>query len=77
MLAEQVQPAIVLGSGMAGLGAIHALAAEGFPSVCYDKNAYYGGHTTTFADLRLKTSTSHAMMNMCPSSAKVAGDARC
>ncbi|HEY2593799.1 MAG TPA: NAD(P)-binding protein, partial [Chloroflexota bacterium] len=39
----------ILGSGMAALGAATALAAEGVAATCYDKNAYYGGHTATFA----------------------------
>ncbi len=34
---------------MAAFGAAYALAAEGAAAVCYDKNAYYGGHTATFA----------------------------
>jgi protoporphyrinogen oxidase len=48
-LVKHVQPAIVLGTGMAGLGAAQALALAGMPAVCYEKNAYFGGHTTTFA----------------------------
>jgi len=38
----------ILGSGMAGWGAAHRLHEEGVPSVTYDKNAYYGGHTASF-----------------------------
>jgi protoporphyrinogen oxidase len=38
----------ILGSGMAGWGAAHRLHQEGVPSVTYDKNAYYGGHTASF-----------------------------
>jgi protoporphyrinogen oxidase len=38
----------VLGSGMAGFGAAHRLHEEGIPSVVYDKNDYYGGHTASF-----------------------------
>jgi protoporphyrinogen oxidase len=38
----------VLGTGMAGLGAGHALDNAGVPFVCYDKNLYYGGHTWSF-----------------------------
>jgi protoporphyrinogen oxidase len=38
----------VLGTGMAGLGAGHALDSAGVPFVCYDKNPYYGGHTWSF-----------------------------
>lgn len=40
----------VLGSGMAGFGAAHRLAAEGVTPVMYDKNSYYGGHTASFLD---------------------------
>lgn len=39
---------VVLGSGMAGFGAAHRLSAEGIAPVMYDKNSYYGGHTTSF-----------------------------
>ncbi len=35
----------VLGTGMAAFGAGHRLHAAGVPFVCYDKNAYHGGHT--------------------------------
>ena len=35
----------VLGTGMAGFGAGHALEAAGMPFVMYDRNSYYGGHT--------------------------------
>jgi len=38
----------ILGSGMAGWGAVHRLHQEGVPSVVYDKNAYFGGHTASF-----------------------------
>lgn len=38
-------PIAVLGTGMAGFGAGHALHSAGAPFVCYDKNSYYGGHT--------------------------------
>src|SRR5580658_2520761 len=40
-----MRPVAVLGTGMAGLGAGHALNAAGIPFVCYDRNAHYGGHT--------------------------------
>jgi protoporphyrinogen oxidase len=33
---------------MAGFGAATALAEAGVAPICYDKNAYYGGHTTSF-----------------------------
>jgi protoporphyrinogen oxidase len=39
---------VVVGSGMAGFGAAHRLHSEGITPVMYDKNAYYGGHTTSF-----------------------------
>jgi protoporphyrinogen oxidase len=38
----------VLGTGMAGLGAGHALDEAGARFVCYDRNPYYGGHTRSF-----------------------------
>ena len=38
----------ILGSGMAGWGAAHRLNEEGVPTVLYDKNSYYGGHTASF-----------------------------
>ena len=37
----------IIGAGMAGFGAAHRLRSEGMPSVIYDKNPYYGGHTTS------------------------------
>jgi protoporphyrinogen oxidase len=43
-----MRPVAVLGTGMAGLGAGHALNAAGIPFVCYDRNAHYGGHTWSF-----------------------------
>jgi protoporphyrinogen oxidase len=39
---------VVLGTGMAGYGAVHRLHADGLAPVMYDKNAYYGGHTASF-----------------------------
>jgi protoporphyrinogen oxidase len=38
---------VVLGSGMAGLGAASRLHGEGINATVYDKNAYHGGHTTS------------------------------
>src|SRR6266849_4479723 len=38
----------ILGTGMAGWGAAYRLHEEGVPSVTYDKNDYYGGHTASF-----------------------------
>jgi protoporphyrinogen oxidase len=43
-----VRAVAVLGTGMAGLGAGHVLAAAGVPFVCYDRTPYYGGHTRSF-----------------------------
>lgn len=43
-----MRPIAVLGTGMAGLGAGHALHAAGAPFICYDRNPYYGGHTRSF-----------------------------
>ncbi|MBP2674450.1 MAG: hypothetical protein H6Q84_1290 [Deltaproteobacteria bacterium] len=39
---------MVLGTGMAGLGASHRLRAEGLEGVLYDKNPYRGGHTASY-----------------------------
>ncbi len=39
---------VVLGTGMAGFGAAYRLHAEGIAPVMFDKNAYHGGHTTSF-----------------------------
>jgi protoporphyrinogen oxidase len=38
----------ILGSGMAAWGAAYRLHQEGVPTVTYDKNPYYGGHTASF-----------------------------
>ena len=38
---------VVLGSGMAGLGAAYKLHGEGITPSLYDKNAYHGGHTSS------------------------------
>jgi protoporphyrinogen oxidase len=42
------QKIVILGSGMAGLGAAHHLHANGVRATMYDKNDYPGGHTATF-----------------------------
>ena len=42
------RPVAVLGTGMAGFGAGHALESAKVPFVCFDKNAHYGGHTWSF-----------------------------
>lgn len=38
---------VVVGSGMAGLGAAYRLHSEGITPTVYDKNNYHGGHTTS------------------------------
>ena len=38
----------VVGTGMAGFGAAYALSKAGVKPIMYDKNSYYGGHTTSF-----------------------------
>jgi protoporphyrinogen oxidase len=43
-----VKSIAVLGTGMAGFGAGHALQAAHVPFVCYDRNPYFGGHTHSF-----------------------------
>ncbi|MCK8465076.1 FAD-dependent oxidoreductase [Aliiroseovarius sp. S1339] len=42
------QNIIILGSGMAGLGAAHHFHGAGISTRMYDKNDYPGGHTATF-----------------------------
>jgi protoporphyrinogen oxidase len=39
---------VILGTGMAGFGAAYRLHNAGIMPVLYDKNEYYGGHTTSF-----------------------------
>ncbi len=39
---------VILGSGMAGLGAAHQFHSSGLRSQMYDKLSYAGGHTATF-----------------------------
>jgi protoporphyrinogen oxidase len=39
---------VILGAGMAGLGAAHRLRAAGVEAVVFDKNLYPGGHAATF-----------------------------
>ncbi|MFC7574215.1 NAD(P)-binding protein [Klenkia terrae] len=41
-------PVAVLGSGMAAMGAAHALRDAGREAVCFDAKSYAGGHTATF-----------------------------
>jgi protoporphyrinogen oxidase len=47
-LAAGSAPVVVLGSGMAALGAAERLRAAGEPFLVFDANAYYGGHTASF-----------------------------
>ena len=39
----------VLGTGMAGCGAIHRLSGENVTPVVFDKETYFGGHTASFS----------------------------
>ena len=39
---------LILGSGMAALGAAHHFHGAGVATRAYDKNDYPGGHTATF-----------------------------
>ncbi|MBN2907062.1 MAG: NAD(P)-binding protein [Rhodobacteraceae bacterium] len=39
---------VILGSGMAGLGAAHHFHQQGLATRAFDKNPYPGGHTATF-----------------------------
>lgn len=39
---------VLVGTGMAAFGAAHRLHQEGITPTMYDKNSYYGGHTTSF-----------------------------
>ncbi len=39
---------IILGAGMAGLGAAYHLRQEGFVGKLYERNGYYGGNATSF-----------------------------
>ncbi|MBV7379798.1 protoporphyrinogen/coproporphyrinogen oxidase [Maritimibacter dapengensis] len=39
---------VILGTGMAGLGAAHHFNSQGVRARMYDKNSYPGGHTATF-----------------------------
>lgn len=41
-------PFVVLGSGMAGCGAAHALDEAGHRPLIFDKHSYHGGHTASF-----------------------------
>jgi len=39
---------VIIGTGMAAFGAAYRCHLEGIKPVMYDKNPYYGGHTTSF-----------------------------
>jgi protoporphyrinogen oxidase len=39
----------ILGTGMAGCGAIHRLAGESLEPTVFDKATYFGGHTASFS----------------------------
>jgi protoporphyrinogen oxidase len=39
---------VVIGTGMAGFGAAYRLNRAGITPIMYDRNGYYGGHTTSF-----------------------------
>jgi predicted NAD/FAD-dependent oxidoreductase len=41
-------PVVILGSGMAALGAAERLRATGEPFLVFDASSYYGGHTASF-----------------------------
>jgi len=43
-----MQNIVILGSGMAGLGAAYRLHAAGITPVIYEENDYYGGNTASF-----------------------------
>lgn len=43
-----MSPIAVLGTGMAGLGAGHALHESGAQVICFDQAPYFGGHTRSF-----------------------------
>lgn len=49
MSAAKGAPIVLLGSGMATLGAAYRLRAEGAPYVMFDKGDHPGGHTKTYA----------------------------
>ncbi len=40
---------VILGAGMAGLGAAHRFREEGLEALVYDRNPYPGGHAASFA----------------------------
>lgn len=42
---------VVVGSGMAGLGAAHHLGNNGVRPVVYERNSNFGGHTASFRDV--------------------------
>jgi len=42
-------PVAILGTGMAGCGAIHRISGEGLEPIVFDKAPYFGGHTASFS----------------------------
>ena len=49
MTSTEYLPIAILGSGMAAMGAAHAVRQTGRTPVCFDAAGYAGGHTATFA----------------------------
>ena len=47
-MAERQANVLILGAGLAGLGAGHRLQQQGHQALLIEKNAYVGGHATTF-----------------------------
>jgi protoporphyrinogen oxidase len=45
---SQMPNIVVIGTGMAGFGAAYRLNRAGITPIMYDRNGYYGGHTTSF-----------------------------
>src|SRR5262245_16934675 len=43
-----MRPIAILGTGMAGFGAAHALHGAGLDFICFDRSPHYGGHTFSF-----------------------------
>lgn len=43
-----MKPIVVLGTGMAGFGAAHALDEARAPFIVFDRTSYFGGHTRSF-----------------------------
>ncbi len=47
MMSMTTSGIVIVGSGLAALGASYRLRSEGVSSVLYDKNSYHGGHTAS------------------------------